>query len=43
MIGIKPAGGMRALEHAVYLVVLYETLGREWTRPISSASAPPPP
>jgi len=34
MIGIKPAGGIRASKQAVqYLVVLYETLGSEWMTP----------
>ena len=34
MIGIKPAGGIRVSKQAVqYLVVLYETLGREWMTP----------
>ncbi len=34
MIGIKPAGGIRASKQAVqYLVVLYETLGPEWMTP----------
>jgi deoxyribose-phosphate aldolase len=34
MIGIKPAGGIRASKQAVqYLVVLHETLGPEWLTP----------
>ena len=34
MVGIKPAGGIRVSKQAVqYLVVLYETLGREWMTP----------
>jgi deoxyribose-phosphate aldolase len=34
VIGIKPAGGIRVAKQAVqYLVVLYETLGREWMTP----------
>jgi len=34
MVGIKPAGGIRASKQAVqYLVVLYETLGRDWMTP----------
>ena len=34
VVGIKPAGGIRVSKQAVqYLVVLYETLGREWMTP----------
>ena len=34
IVGIKPAGGIRASKQAVqYLVTLYETLGREWMTP----------
>jgi deoxyribose-phosphate aldolase len=34
IVGIKPAGGIRVAKQAVqYLVVLYETLGREWMTP----------
>ncbi len=34
VVGIKPAGGIRVAKQAVqYLVVLYETLGREWMTP----------
>jgi len=34
MVGIKPAGGIRASKQAVqYLVTLYETLGPEWMTP----------
>jgi deoxyribose-phosphate aldolase len=34
VVGIKPAGGIRAAKQAVqYLVVLHETLGREWLTP----------
>ncbi len=34
MVGIKPAGGIRASKQAVqYLVSLYETLGPEWMTP----------
>ncbi len=34
MVGIKPAGGIRASKQAVqYLVTLYETLGSEWMTP----------
>src|SRR5438034_974422 len=34
VVGIKPAGGIRAAKQAVqYLVVLYETLGRDWMTP----------
>jgi deoxyribose-phosphate aldolase len=33
-VGIKPAGGIRAAKQAVqYLVVLHETLGRDWLTP----------
>jgi len=34
VVGIKPAGGIRAAKQAVqYLVALHETLGREWLTP----------
>ena len=34
IVGIKPAGGIRAAKQAVqYLVVLHETLGRDWLTP----------
>ena len=34
MVGMKPAGGIRTAKEAIrYLVVLYETLGREWMTP----------
>src|SRR2546430_5695030 len=34
VVGIKPAGGIRAAQQAVqYLVVLHETLGRDWMTP----------
>ncbi|TML22915.1 MAG: deoxyribose-phosphate aldolase [Actinobacteria bacterium] len=34
VVGIKPAGGIRAAKQAVqYLVVLHETLGRDWMTP----------
>jgi deoxyribose-phosphate aldolase len=34
VVGIKPAGGIRAAKQAVqYLVVLHETLGRDWLTP----------
>jgi len=34
VVGIKPAGGIRVAKQAVqYLVVLYETLGRDWMTP----------
>ena len=34
IVGIKPAGGIRASKQAVqYLVTLYETLGAEWMTP----------
>jgi deoxyribose-phosphate aldolase len=34
IVGIKPAGGIRASKQAVqYLVVLYETLGQQWMTP----------
>jgi deoxyribose-phosphate aldolase len=34
IVGIKPAGGIRAAKQAVqYLVVLYETLGPQWMTP----------
>ena len=33
-VGMKPAGGIRTSKEAIrYLVVLYETLGREWMTP----------
>jgi deoxyribose-phosphate aldolase len=33
-VGLKPAGGMRTAKQAIaYLVVLWETLGREWMTP----------
>jgi len=33
-VGMKPAGGIRTAKEAIqYLVVLYETLGREWMTP----------
>jgi deoxyribose-phosphate aldolase len=35
VVGIKPAGGMRTAKQAVqYLVVLQETLGRDWLTPV---------
>jgi deoxyribose-phosphate aldolase len=34
MVGMKPAGGIRTSKDAIkYLVVLNETLGREWLTP----------
>lgn len=34
MVGMKPAGGIRTAKDAIrYLVVLHETLGREWMTP----------
>ena len=34
VVGMKPAGGIRTAKEAIqYLVVLYETLGREWMTP----------
>ena len=34
IVGIKPAGGIRASKQAIqYLVTLYETLGAQWMTP----------